>query len=65
MFYPLTQNTIKASKFRAQANFSWLEKKRLPGLHNLSSSITISFEFEYFFHYSTLCMHMGTQGIYM
>jgi hypothetical protein len=46
MFHPLTQNTIKAFRFRAQAIFSLLEKKHPPGLHNLSSST--------FFHYSTL-----------
>jgi hypothetical protein len=36
---------IKAFKFRAQAIFSLLEKKHLPGLQDLSSST--------FFHYST------------
>jgi hypothetical protein len=46
MFHPLTQNTIKAFKFRAEAIFSLLEKKHPLGSHNLSSSI--------FFHYSTL-----------
>jgi hypothetical protein len=46
IFHPLTQNTIKGFKSRAQAIFSLLEKKHPPGLQNLSSSIS--------FHYSTL-----------
>ena len=29
IFHPITQNTIKAFKFRAQASFSMLEKKHL------------------------------------
>jgi hypothetical protein len=37
--YPLTQNTIKAFKFRAQAIFSLLEKHPPPRLQNLSSRI--------------------------
>jgi hypothetical protein len=42
-----TYNTIKAFKFRAQAIFSLLEKKRPPPWFT-------KFEFEYFFYYSTL-----------
>jgi hypothetical protein len=45
-FHPLTQNTIKAFKFRAQAIFSLLEKTTPPRF--------TKFEFEKFFHYSTL-----------
>ena len=37
IFHPLTQNTIKAFKFRAQAIFSLLEKTHPPGSQNLSS----------------------------
>ena len=37
---------IKASKFRAQAIFNFLEKTHPPGSQNLSSKI--------FFHFSTL-----------
>jgi hypothetical protein len=46
IFHPLTQNTIKAFKSRAQAISSLFEKTHLPGLQNLSSRI--------FFRYSTL-----------
>jgi hypothetical protein len=46
MFHLLTQNMIKAFKFRAQAIFSLLEKTHPPGSQILSSRI--------FFHYSTL-----------
>ena len=45
MFHPLTQKTIKAFKFRAQATFSLLEKTHTPSLQNLSLRI--------FFHYFT------------
>jgi hypothetical protein len=46
MLHLLTQNMIKAFKFRAQAIFSLLENTYLPGSQNLSS--------RNFFHYSTL-----------
>jgi hypothetical protein len=45
-FHLLTQNMIKAFKFRAQAIFSLLEKTHRPGSQNLSS--------RNFFHFSTL-----------
>jgi hypothetical protein len=43
MFHPLTQNTIKAFKFRTQAIFNLLEKKHSP------PPLFTQFEFEYFF----------------
>jgi hypothetical protein len=51
MFHPLTQNMIKAFKFRAQAIFSLLEKTPPPppGLQNLSS--------RNFFYNSTLLVY--------
>jgi hypothetical protein len=55
MFHPLTQNTIKAFKFRAQAIFSVLEKNPPPWLFT-------KFEFEYSFSSFYI---MGTQGIYI
>ena len=46
IFHLLTQHTIEAFKFRAQANFSLLEKTLPPGSQNLSSKI--------FYYYFTL-----------
>jgi hypothetical protein len=49
--FHLTQNMIKAFKFRAQAIFSLLENTHPPGSQNLSS--------RNFFHYSKFPVSLG------